>query len=258
MLDDPSSHDDVVDVLGAPEIDDVTGGKNGSEGSGRADESDGTTEETPDDRYAARLVDKAIKADEEAQDEEKEAEEQEEEAENEAELEGVENTSSSTRVDGDDHAQKTGETPKRRARVRHPDSETDDYGEDSPNRHKSSGDTPPGRYTRSGSNAFQKRSETIGSRVSRANSVYDNTPAMGPQLVHTNEHGEEEADVELTGDPLIDSHRLELYLLKELVDRVTRLEAQSRQMLIDTMDKDVARTLLLADRNCEHKRTRLC
>ncbi|WOO81374.1 Outward-rectifier potassium channel TOK1 [Vanrija pseudolonga] len=44
---------------------------------------------------------------------------------------------------------------------------------------------------------------------------------------------------------------MEYQLIKSLVDRVTRLEAQARQMLIDSMDKDLARTLLLADRNLQ-------
>lgn len=47
-----------------------------------------------------------------------------------------------------------------------------------------------------------------------------------------------------------EDNRTEFKLLKSLVDRVTHLEAQSRQMLVDTMDEDLARTVLLADRNC--------
>lgn len=43
---------------------------------------------------------------------------------------------------------------------------------------------------------------------------------------------------------------IEFKLCKALVDRVTHLEAQSRQMLVDTMDENLARTVLLADRNC--------
>jgi hypothetical protein len=81
--------------------------------------------------------------------------------------------------------------------------------------------------------------------------LQDCIPGMGPRLIQKGENGEEETKVQLTGDPMVDSHRLELYLIKELVDRVTRLEAQSRQMLIDCMDRDVARTLLLADRNLQ-------
>lgn len=45
--------------------------------------------------------------------------------------------------------------------------------------------------------------------------------------------------------------RIEFKLCKALIDRVTHLEAQSRQMLVDTMDENLARTVLLADRNCE-------
>lgn len=67
-------------------------------------------------------------------------------------------------------------------------------------------------------------------------------PACGPRLIMPDRDTENNA------------HHLELNLIKELVDRITRLEAQGRQMLIDTMDQDLARTLLLADRNCEcHK-----
>lgn len=59
-------------------------------------------------------------------------------------------------------------------------------------------------------------------------------------------------DVKLSGDPVIDNYRLELHLLKALVNRMTHLEAQARQMLIDTMDQCISRDLLLADRNCEY------
>lgn len=45
--------------------------------------------------------------------------------------------------------------------------------------------------------------------------------------------------------------QIEFYLLKQLVGRVTRMEAQARQMLIDTMDKNLAQTLLVADRNLQ-------
>lgn len=45
--------------------------------------------------------------------------------------------------------------------------------------------------------------------------------------------------------------QIEFYLLKQLIGRVTRLEAQARQMLIDSMDKDLAQTLLVADRNLQ-------
>lgn len=45
--------------------------------------------------------------------------------------------------------------------------------------------------------------------------------------------------------------QIEFYLLKQLIGRVTRLEAQARQMLIDSMDKDLAQSLLVADRNLQ-------
>ena len=40
-------------------------------------------------------------------------------------------------------------------------------------------------------------------------------------------------------------------LLKQLMNRLVQLEAEARQMLLDSMDVGVARTLLLADRNGE-------
>lgn len=43
-----------------------------------------------------------------------------------------------------------------------------------------------------------------------------------------------------TSDPL---------LVQQLMERVIRLEAEARQLLLDSMDHGVARTLLLADRN---------
>ncbi|CAK9784042.1 unnamed protein product [Cutaneotrichosporon oleaginosum] len=44
---------------------------------------------------------------------------------------------------------------------------------------------------------------------------------------------------------------IEFKLCKALIDRVSHLEAQSRQMLVDTMDENLARTVLLADRNLQ-------
>ncbi|GFZ44870.1 hypothetical protein JCM24511_02596 [Saitozyma sp. JCM 24511] len=58
------------------------------------------------------------------------------------------------------------------------------------------------------------------------------------------ERGEEYAEDE-------DVRKLELHLLRRLVELTVRLEAEARQMLLDSMDKGVARTLLLADRNLQ-------
>jgi potassium channel subfamily K len=44
---------------------------------------------------------------------------------------------------------------------------------------------------------------------------------------------------------------LGIYLLRQLLELMVRLEAEARQMLLDSMEKGVARTLLLADRNGE-------
>lgn len=52
-------------------------------------------------------------------------------------------------------------------------------------------------------------------------------------------------------DDLPEDYRLAFQLCKVLIDRVTHLEAQSRQMLVDSMDEDLPRTVLLADRNCK-------
>ncbi|ORY28329.1 hypothetical protein BCR39DRAFT_535524 [Naematelia encephala] len=48
-----------------------------------------------------------------------------------------------------------------------------------------------------------------------------------------------------------EEHKVEIDLLKQLMDRTVRLEAEARQMLLDSMDKGIARTLLLADRNVQ-------
>jgi potassium channel subfamily K len=48
-----------------------------------------------------------------------------------------------------------------------------------------------------------------------------------------------------------DVRELEIYLLRQLLELMVRLEAEARQMLLDSMEKGVARTLLLADRNGE-------
>ncbi|KAL7423995.1 Potassium channel [Cryptotrichosporon argae] len=44
---------------------------------------------------------------------------------------------------------------------------------------------------------------------------------------------------------------LERDLLGQLINRVVQLEAEARQMMLDSMDKGLARTLLLADRNIQ-------
>lgn len=48
-----------------------------------------------------------------------------------------------------------------------------------------------------------------------------------------------------------EARQVELELVKHLMDLIVKLEAEARQMLLDSMDKTVARTLLLADRNGE-------
>jgi hypothetical protein len=48
-----------------------------------------------------------------------------------------------------------------------------------------------------------------------------------------------------------DVRELEMYLLRQLLELMVRLEAEAPQMLLDSMEKGVARTLLLADRNAE-------
>lgn len=44
-------------------------------------------------------------------------------------------------------------------------------------------------------------------------------------------------------------HALEVDLFKQLMDLTVQLEAEARQMMLDSMEKGIARTLLLADRN---------
>jgi len=46
-----------------------------------------------------------------------------------------------------------------------------------------------------------------------------------------------------------DERALELDLVKQLMDLTVRLEAEAREMLLDSMEHGIARTLLLADRN---------
>jgi hypothetical protein len=46
-----------------------------------------------------------------------------------------------------------------------------------------------------------------------------------------------------------DERSLELQLVKQLMDLTVRLEAEAREMMLDTMEHGIARTLLLADRN---------
>jgi hypothetical protein len=46
-------------------------------------------------------------------------------------------------------------------------------------------------------------------------------------------------------------------LVKQLLDRVIKLETQSRQLLLDNLEHGVARTLLVADRNGESDGTRV-
>ncbi|WWD01178.1 hypothetical protein V866_008118 [Kwoniella sp. B9012] len=48
-----------------------------------------------------------------------------------------------------------------------------------------------------------------------------------------------------------DEKQLEIDLLKQLLRKTIQFEAEARQMLLDSMDKSVARTLLLADRNVQ-------
>jgi potassium channel subfamily K len=44
-------------------------------------------------------------------------------------------------------------------------------------------------------------------------------------------------------------HRVQVDMMKQLMDLTVQLEAEARQMMLDSMDKGIARTLLLADRN---------
>ncbi|WWC69262.1 uncharacterized protein I206_103200 [Kwoniella pini CBS 10737] len=53
-----------------------------------------------------------------------------------------------------------------------------------------------------------------------------------------------------------EERKLEIDLLKQLMRKTIQLEAEARQMLLDSMDKSVARTLLLADRNVQARDVR--
>lgn len=46
-----------------------------------------------------------------------------------------------------------------------------------------------------------------------------------------------------------DEHQLAVDLIKQLLNRTVQLEAEARQMLLESMPHEIARTLLLADRN---------
>lgn len=65
------------------------------------------------------------------------------------------------------------------------------------------------------------------------------------------EEAEEAEDDEEDEEEDDAAHQVELDLLKQLMNRMIQLEAEARQMLLDSMDKGIARTLLLADRNGE-------
>lgn len=54
-------------------------------------------------------------------------------------------------------------------------------------------------------------------------------------------HNEEDAE----------ANQLQVDILKQLLDRMIQLEAEARQLLLDSMGEGIARTLLLADRNGE-------
>ena len=67
-------------------------------------------------------------------------------------------------------------------------------------------------------------------------------------------HGAEahkDASGEGSEDEEDEEQNLQIDLLKQLMNRTVQLEAEARQMLLDSMEKGVARTLLLADRNDE-------
>nr|XP_019042442.1 hypothetical protein I302_09048 [Kwoniella bestiolae CBS 10118]OCF21372.1 hypothetical protein I302_09048 [Kwoniella bestiolae CBS 10118] len=53
-----------------------------------------------------------------------------------------------------------------------------------------------------------------------------------------------------------DQRKLEIDMLRLLLKKTVQLEAEARQMLLDSMDKSVARTLLLADRNVQARDVR--
>ncbi|WWD16124.1 hypothetical protein CI109_100549 [Kwoniella shandongensis] len=64
----------------------------------------------------------------------------------------------------------------------------------------------------------------------------------------TNDHEDCGED---TGEMEKNERQLEVDMLKQLLQRTIRLEAEARQMLLDSMEQGVARTLLLADRNVQ-------
>ncbi|WWC60913.1 uncharacterized protein I303_103489 [Kwoniella dejecticola CBS 10117] len=70
-------------------------------------------------------------------------------------------------------------------------------------------------------------------------------------------HLQDRQDPNCQSDELEDEQRkLEIDLLKQLMRKTIQLEAEARQMLLDSMDKSVARTLLLADRNVQARDVR--
>jgi potassium channel subfamily K len=73
------------------------------------------------------------------------------------------------------------------------------------------------------------------------------------ELAKDNEDEQDEQDEDQEEE---DVRELELHLLRRLIELTIRLEAESRQMLLDSMEKGVPRTLLLADRNGEGDRRR--
>ncbi|GFZ48419.1 hypothetical protein JCM24511_06167 [Saitozyma sp. JCM 24511] len=66
----------------------------------------------------------------------------------------------------------------------------------------------------------------------------------------------QECDDQQTGEAIKDAaeegvRELEARLLRKLVELMVRLETEARQMLLDSMEKGLVRTLLLADRNVQ-------
>ncbi|ODN83387.1 hypothetical protein L202_01531 [Cryptococcus amylolentus CBS 6039] len=86
------------------------------------------------------------------------------------------------------------------------------------------------------------------SATSKNNSVQSNGDGNGRANV-----GAQVAQTS-SGDDIVMTRaerELEVDLLKQLLTRVVRFEVGARQMLLDSMDKSVERTLLLADRNVQ-------
>jgi hypothetical protein len=99
----------------------------------------------------------------------------------------------------------------------------------------------------------EREEEDEAEREAKQNPLRSSTESEETELAKTKVDEEEDEDDDEEQEEE-DVRELELHLLRRLIELTIRLEAESRQMLLDSMEKGVPRTLLLADRNGEGDR----